>query len=233
MRKQKIVPFGVMIRSGNVGSILANLFRVIMADIGIVTEERYDSLMARYIRRAEAMPDGKRIAALRQGLSVELLKASISWKTFMRGLEFLAVKEFTLIAHLTHRNSHVTAHVISSKILGDKDAGTCLSNLLQRAFFDLGIAGSAYEEKMEAYIDRSSASMHKRQRAAMRSAVGKDLLKDNITWKTFSKGMIFIGISKVTLELMLTHQVKKEVTRHVVSAEIDDLDVNDDGNQDD
>ena len=45
--------------------------------------------------------------------------------------------------------------------------------------------------------------------------------------------MIFIGVSKVTLELMLTHQVKKEVTRHVVSAEIDDLDVNDDGNQDD
>jgi hypothetical protein len=224
MRKHKVVPLNAIIRSGSVGSIPANLFRIVISDLGIKSEERYESLMARYIRRAEAYPDAKKRATQRQGLSIELKKESISWKTFMRGLEFLGIEAFTMKIHLRHRNGNESVHAHTSKILEDKDAGTFLANLLHKVFFDLHIAGEDYDKRMDAFISRSKIDVHKRQRAAIRSALSKEMLKPNITWKTFIKGLLFVGVSKFGVELVLTHVVRKSVTQHGVMVDIDEFD---------
>lgn len=221
VRKHKVVPFTQPITSGGVGSVLALMFRRILKELGLDSKDRYDSLMMRFIQRATLLPDPEKKVAMRQGLATELLKESITWKTLMRGLEFLAIDRFRLAVILHHRDGTESTHSIDSPLLDEKTAGTVLSGLLKNIFFDLGITGSQYNELMEQYIDRSRTTIHRLQRATIRASTSKELLKHNVTWKTFFKGLSFIDIPRFKLVMTLFHS-RGKVTTHEVAVRLDD-----------
>lgn len=116
-RKRKAKPFGLEIKSGDVGGILARLYRQILHDLGI-TPERYEALMSRYVARAHLDPNRKAKAAARASLSKELLKAAQTFKTFIKGIVFLAVVRMDIRITLHHENGRVTDHGLSV-ILGE------------------------------------------------------------------------------------------------------------------
>lgn len=111
-RKSKVKPFGAMLRTGSVGSNLSRLYRSILHDLGI-DPSRYDALMTRYIQKAHLDPNRKDKATARAGLSKELLKETMTWKTFVKGLNFLAVVKFDLNISLHHANGKITNHKLS------------------------------------------------------------------------------------------------------------------------
>lgn len=222
-RKHKTLPLNAQIRTGGGGSILARLFRQVCNDIGLVEEDAFDRLIARFVVKAARLPDAAKKMALRQGLSVELKKESITWKTFMRGLEFLSIKAFDLDIILEERNGNTSFHTVSSHILDDKDAGKVLADLFGVILLELKIHGDKYSACMESFIDRSKMSIHKRQKASIRAAVSKEILKSRLTWKTFIKGLLFIGVRMFTIRLRIHHQVRG-TTVHVLVADIDGVD---------
>lgn len=110
-RKRQVKPFGAEIRTGSVGGILARLYRTILHDLGITTD-RYEALMTRYIQKAQLDPNRKDKAAARAGLSKELLKESMTWKTLIKGINFLGVLRIDIRIGLHHANGRVTQHGI-------------------------------------------------------------------------------------------------------------------------
>lgn len=124
-RKSKVQPFGAPIRTGSVGSILAKLYRTILHDLGI-DPSRYEALMERYIQRAHMDPNRKAKAAARAGLSKELLKETMTFKTFIKGLLFLAVARVDFKVTLHHANGKITTHemnVIMDSLSEDETEG--------------------------------------------------------------------------------------------------------------
>ena len=108
-RNQKTIPFGKEIKKGSVGSILAKLFREIMDYIGM-DGTRFDDLIRRYIQKALLDPNRVERATARASLGKDLLKVSMTWKTFIKGLAFLNVLRFELIIKLYHANGKMTEH---------------------------------------------------------------------------------------------------------------------------
>lgn len=76
---------------------------------------------------------------------------------------------------------------------------------------------------METFIGRSKMKIHKRQKASIRAAVSKEILKPQLTWKTFIKGLLFVGVRAFTIRLRVYHEVRG-VTSHTLVADIDDVD---------
>lgn len=120
-RKHKVLPFGKDIVTGSVGGLLAKFWRTIMADCGLHDFNRYEYLMARYVQKAYNDPNRNEKASARASLSKELMKDSITWKTFIKGLNFLSVLRFELSITLHHANGKVTQHKVNA-ILDEIDA---------------------------------------------------------------------------------------------------------------
>ena len=221
-RKHKVQPFTTVIRTGGAGAVLARLIRTIMYDLGLTDQDHYDSLMVRYIQRARFLPDAAKQESARIGLSKELLKKSITWKTFLKGLEFLNIKQVDLTLAM-ERIEGVTVHDISFAIGQKDDPGKLLGGLMAKIFHELDIRGDKYSALMEAYIERSRSVIHKRQKATIRASISKELLKDSMTWKTFMKGCAFINVQRFTIRVKLYHAVKK-ATYHEIVVAVDGLD---------
>jgi hypothetical protein len=71
-----------IIRSGNVDSILTNLFGTLLLNIPIDTD-RFLNLINRYINNANLPRDNKAISSVTGNIQKELLSTSMSWKSFL------------------------------------------------------------------------------------------------------------------------------------------------------
>lgn len=119
-RKHKTLPFGRKIVTGGVGGLLAKFWRTIMFDCGLHDFDRYNDLMARYIQKTYNDPNRNERSSARASLGKELMKDSITWKTFIKGLNFLGVLRFELNITLHHANGKVTQHQVKA-ILDEVD----------------------------------------------------------------------------------------------------------------
>lgn len=225
-RKHQVRPLDSDIRTGNTGAILAKLIRTIFADIGIKEQDRYEALFVRYVQKAQNHPDAKRMMALRAGLEKELLKTSISWKTFMRGFDFLNVASFEFKIALERKGSDdVSVHGVAAKPMEDSRAGEVLASLLHQIFFDLQIAhdGKRWNDLIHQYIDQSTRStIEKRQRATMRAGISKEIAKSNMTWKIFIKGLMILEVQAFTIRMEIKHANGKR-TIHLCRVIIDGI----------
>ena len=118
--KDRIVPLGEEIRSGGVSSVLASLYRNIQNGIGI-DMGRFNQLLERYIIKSNIPTNIKEISSLRGNIKKELMKSSMTWKIFVKGLVFLNVRKFELTIKLHHANGNITEHKTIPIILDDYD----------------------------------------------------------------------------------------------------------------
>lgn len=224
-RKHRVLPYNSDIRTGSPGAILAKMFRTILFGLG-VQESRYNALMERWSLKA----DNDKQLALRVGMKAELLKETITWKNFLRGVaDFLGCREFTIAVVLHHTSSRLTKAERSTHRFHVKDAmaihpGEILSGLLNVIFVDLHVHEKHYGTLMECYIDRALSHTHKRQAATFRAAISKEILNKQITWKSFIKAIVFLEVPKFTLQLFLKHN-RKPVTAHETDVILDGVDL--------
>lgn len=224
-RKHRVLPYTSDIRTGSPGAILAKMFRTILFGLG-VQESRYNALMERWAMRA----DNEKQLALRAGLKLELMKETITWKNFLRGVsDFLGCKELTIEVVLDHRSERLTKAKHTTHRFHVKDAlaihpGEILSGLLNVVFVDLHVHEKHYGALMECYIDRALSHTHKRQAATFRAAISKEILNSQITWKSFIKALVFLEVPRFTFRLFLKH-TRKPATAHETDIILDGVDL--------
>lgn len=232
-RKSKVQRFDKVIRSGNVGGALTSLYRTIMFGLGI-TADRYDALMARYIQKALFDTSRKEKAMVRIGLSKELLKESMTWKTFVKGIKFLNVPKFELYLTLWQSTGNMTMHSIAvssdeydlDKMDTDERAPGQLGEILAKLYKSVQETLSSTKEESERLMEKYLATYHyklkKSDKATVRAGLAKELNKGSMTWKTFIKGLTFLDVAKTDLQIVLYHHGNK-VTKHQISLVMSDF----------
>ncbi len=219
-RKPKQQPYGAIIKSGTVGSILSRLFQRILHNLGI-TPDRYEALMARYIQKATTLPDRKE-GTSRVSLSKELLKKSMTWKTFLKGLEFLYVSKFEICLRLHNEEGKIfycNKVVMMNQITME---GKILSEFYLDIMKAVGMTTDLYNELMIRYVNKACLTGSRKDRAGVRASLNKELLKPSMTWKTWIKGLVFLAITKVEVSLVLTHESRR-ITNHEDTILLDDF----------
>lgn len=109
-RKHKKIGLGQEIRGNTPGNILARLYRKILHNLG-VSPERYNALFDRYVQRASLDPRKK--TEIRAGLNEALLAEEMTFKTFVKGMDFLAIPSYDITITLHHANGKKTTHSIT------------------------------------------------------------------------------------------------------------------------
>ncbi len=87
------------IRSGTSDSILASMFRHILASNN-VTNEAFNSHLEKYIIRSGIPRDLKELSSLRGNLKKELTKNTMSWRVFVKALRFFNIHKFELVIRI-------------------------------------------------------------------------------------------------------------------------------------
>jgi hypothetical protein len=99
------------------------LFHDVLFEMNVNTS-KFSSLIAEYIEKANIPSNIKEISSTRGNIKKELLKNTISWKVFIKGLMFLNVSRFDIGVSLHHTNGKITNHYRSVNLgtdLGDLD----------------------------------------------------------------------------------------------------------------
>ena len=223
-RKHKVVPYGVDIVTGGLGSELSKLFRTILHDNG-VDAERYNDLMYWYIVREQAKANRNERAEARMGLSQELMKEAMTWKTFIKGLKFLHIDTFELGLTLTLEGAEPSSKPVflqlKSKLSNYTHPGEILGELFQLLQTHQGITPQMHEELLHGYIEKTRGHQSRKDKAAARASLNKELQKTVMSWRTFIKGLVFHRTVKYMLSITLFRRLKPP-TQHSVVVNLDD-----------
>lgn len=217
-RKHDIRSLSSEVTGGNIGGILAKLYRIVLRDL-CIDDERFHALIARYIRMGELanINDG------RKSLDRELLKVVMTWKTYLRGLDPIKITQSVFSIKLwVSENENDCVYTAVSIRPGNKPAGRYLEELLIQGYMELGIHGQKYDDLMNAYVLSTRSIIHKREKSSMRASISKELFSEEITWKTYIKGLRLAGVLKIEIEHKLKHATNR-VTRHRLSAVLSEL----------
>lgn len=225
-RKRHAEPYSARIYSGGKGAILATLFRKILIDLD-VSVNRYNALMENYLRRSHQTRNRLIKDHARQGLHDELMKGSITWKTFLKGIDFLNFPSFTMKFRLEIKGG-ITATI--SKKSGDDgidDPGAFLGSFAKEIRDALLVDREALQVLLEKHLDRQGLTDAK-ERAAMKASLNKDLAKTKMTWSTFIKQFFILEVTSFTVAMYLTHALQKKTTVHDVVVSLNEYDDTDD-----
>lgn len=220
-RKRKQHPPSAEIRTGGVDSILAKLFRTITFKDLKMEIDRYHALMENYLRKMQLNANRVEKQDARIGLSRELMCETMTWKTFMDGLRFLNVVSFEIDLLGFYPDNSVSRHIHNVEITDRENEGEILSEFFIKMEAERGIDQEAFSELLDAYILRSRVNPKKKERAAIRASLTKELLNTSMTWRSFVKGLSFFGMARFTLTLTLRHRSGR-LTRHFVKVVLDD-----------
>lgn len=220
-RKHKVIPYGVRIRSGSVGSIPANLFRSILYACGM-KEDRFLALIDRYVIQAKAKADTPDQALAKANLGQELMKQSITFKTWVKGIEFLHVREFKLRVVLHHEDGRVTTHHTVVHKEQFSQPNRILADFYRSILSDLEMEPALYDEYMQRYITKSFINPNRKDKASIRAGISKELLKPDMTWKSWVKGMVFLAAVKLEFYVFLQHENGKS-TSVLETVNLDDI----------
>jgi len=231
-RKIRVRPFSAILRTGTPGTVLARIYRTVLHDLG-VTAERYHALMLRYIAKSVMYANRNEKASTRASLSSELLKESMTWKTFILGLKFLNMDEYTLAVELTRPDGVSRATVTSTLNQhepNDTPQGEHLATLVTQLMTCIE-SQEHYHELMDRYMSKNYSKIETEKRGAIRSSFNKESSKPVITWKTFMKVLVFLEGTKIVFRLTLKHPTHR-VTAHETVVLIDGMTINEENDED-
>lgn len=196
-RKHRLIPYGQRITSGPVGSVLCNLYRGILGSAGIDSDS-----YSRMVERASQRPDKKESTSSVLGLGRDLMRESITWKMFLKGLAFLKVGrfEFTIAVFLEDgRELHYSSVHLMNQI---STPGSILSTMFRALFGSDSMDISRHSNLMTQYLNRACIGMDRTKRAAVRAGLVKELFKPAITWKSFIKGMVYLSANRLEIKVL-------------------------------
>lgn len=213
---------------------ITRLFRRILADLK-VSPMQWRELMEAYLDNPILnIPKTVRDRSTERGnLNKKLSKPTMTWDVFKRGLIFLGVQAARFEVQLHWRKGRTTLHSMPVNLLGSepvvppdpedkKAARNELAYLFRQILVDVKVPPNRWNELMVRYLDnpRNGIPNTVRDRSTARGNLNKDLQRPTMTWKVFSKGIVFLSPKGFTLEVTLEWK-DREPTVHRVSLELD------------
>lgn len=113
-------PLAELIKTGTADNVLSSLYRKILFDLNI-DFTRFNHLTEQYIIRAGLARHAKETTSVRGNLKKELLHDRMSWKVFIKGLNFLRVVRFDITIRLYHHNQKLTEHTKTVVLYSSED----------------------------------------------------------------------------------------------------------------
>lgn len=217
------LPYGQEIRTGTSDSILAALYRSILYDIGI-DESRFIAQVARYVKRVTPQEDQAEISSIRANARNELMKSSMTWKVFVKGLRVLNIRKVTVGIDLTINDEGATQVAVKRSLILDptfpKEASDLdqlelfISTLFHDILFQMSINTRRFNELIRDYIVRAKIPTNLKQVSNTRGSLKKELTKPKMSWKVFNKGLLFLNVRSFNLGVQLYHTNGKITTHY-------------------
>lgn len=227
--KEVELPFGQEIRTGTSDSILSALYRSILNDIGI-DESRFTVLVFKYVRKVTPAEEQKEISSIRANARKELMKSTMTWKVFIKGLRILNIRKLDIGIDLKLRQGDVREIAVKRGLIldptfakepGDMDkVDQVISTLFHDILFQLSINTRRFNELIRDYIIRANIPTNLKEVSNTRGSLKKELMKPSMSWKVFNKGMLFLNVSRFDIGVKLYHTNGK-VTTHYRSVNLD------------
>jgi hypothetical protein len=112
---------------------------------------------------------------------------------------------------------------MSRKPFGDDirngTSDSVLASLFKTILMDLGITAMRFDQLIDRYMVAALISNIK-EVSSQRGNLKKELLKSQMSWKVFIKGLVFLNISKFDITVTLTHANGRS-TIHTKSIKLD------------
>ena len=99
--------------------------------------------------------------------------------------------------------------------------GAILARMYRKILNDLGVTSDRYDALMNRYVAKAQLYPNRKEKAAARASLSKELLKEFMTWKTLVKGIMFLAVPKFDLSIRL-HHASGKVTEHSLTVVLDD-----------
>jgi hypothetical protein len=189
--KKKSFSYAQLPKQGDVDVVLAFLFQKIL-QVHCSNHQRFDYLMLRYLAdEKNHFPQNIRDkTSIRGNLRKELLKTTMSWKVFCKGLCFLEIHSININTVLLHPGQKTTSHLSEIIYLNNSKSSNCvLATMYHRILNELGLNSNNLLEFFNKQLVNADP--------AFRGNLKKELLKPIMTWKVFCKGIWFLNCEKI------------------------------------
>ena len=202
---------------GSSDVLLASLFRGILLDL-CIAPVRFKILLEKYLVAANVPDNLKEVTSFRRNTRKELLADRMSWKVFIKGLQFLNVVSFTVKLDLQYKSSDITTHSKSFNVSDPSDK--MLASMFRGILLDLNVTPVEFTGLLDAYIVKSKVPNNVKEVNSFKNNIRKELLADRVTWKVFIKGLVFLDVQSFHLTIDLIHAINR-VTKHHRDISID------------
>jgi hypothetical protein len=150
------------------------------------------------------------------------MNINVKWKSFIRGIQALNVKEVKFIFDLTNREGKTSSHseiiqfipeciILSNPEKDISNTGTILAHIFHKVLFEKNITNERFDMYLVDHFSNQvkNSDITVRNIATVRGNVRKECFRDNMTWNVFIKALAFIQIVKFTMKVELNHQYMK------------------------
>lgn len=206
----------------NVGSpdvILAGHYRQILGDIH-VDYRALSYLASRAVARAIPYSNAKNISSMRSKLIEELMKPTMTWKVFIKGMAFLNATKVTVKLELNFsdtvdklkeklpdlRTRHRFEIEIKDSFLTqvkEINPGKYLAGVFRDAAKQSGFVGAAFDAQINKRI-AARKRLGKKQ-SDIRNNDKKELQAEEMTWNVFLKGLELIEVQSFVIQTEIQH----------------------------
>lgn len=117
-------------------------------------------------------------------------------------------------------NQPAIMQMLTERYKSIQSARSVLSRMFRQMLMDLDVSLFSYDRLMQKYLDDPNNDIPKsgKDRSTARGNLSKQLYSDPMTFKTFLKGIKFLGATHVKFEIHLTR--KKKTTVHTVNLDL-------------
>lgn len=217
------LPYGQEIRTGTSDSILSALYRSILSDIGI-DESRFMVLVSKYIKKITPAHEQKEISSIRANARKELMKSTMTWKVFIKGMKVLNVRKIDIgidlqidqgdVREITVKRGLILDPTLQKDFTDIDKVEQVISTLFHDIIFQLNINTRRFNELIKDYIVRANIPTNIKEISNTRGSLKKELMKPTMSWKVFNKGMSFLKVTRFDIGVKLYHANGKITTHY-------------------
>tara|TARA_B100000767_G_scaffold100586_1_gene96529 strand:- start:258 stop:1004 length:747 start_codon:yes stop_codon:yes gene_type:complete len=188
---------------GRVKDALAGLFRIVLYDLEVTVME-WERMVNTYLDKVlqEDSQQGSSRSTLKGNITKEFSRDEIAWKIFCKAFMVLGFERVAFEIELKRFNT-VTLHSCENIVL-NKDAGLLLAKIFNDLQLDLGVGPDKWMLLMDTFLKAPDLDLPDRggERSSVRSRVEKELHTPTMTWKMFLRGMKFLGVHEMALNVI-------------------------------
>lgn len=215
------------IQNGTADTVLAGVWFTILRDLDI-DFSRLDDLVEQYSRKMTHLSQAKRTQHY-GNVSSDLKDASMTWATFLRGPQHLGAKKMTIDFILRHLRAQSRHRLVveypppnqPEKPIKTGEGGkgaktpTELSLLFMRMLHELGVTMPVFNSLLTSYMRRIlRVETTPSNRTHVRNNFKKEFTHPRLSWASFIKGLDFLTITTVEMEITLEFSGRRGKTTH-------------------